>query len=165
MKTLFLVILSVLFYGGVSAQIQQPQEPAYKRIPTIPPFSLMLSPDSILFTKENLKKKKSVIVMVFSPDCDHCIHATENLISNIKSFKNTEIVLASSLSYESIQKFYKELNLAAYPNIYVGYDSKRLLSSFYEVKSFPSIFLYSKKGGFKMNFPDHPDFKMIASFL
>ena len=165
MKTLFLVILSVLFYGGVSAQIQQPQEPAYKRIPTIPPFSLMLSPDSILFTKENLKKKKSVIVMVFSPDCDHCIHATENLISNIKSFKNTEIILASSLSYESIQKFYKELNLAAYPNIYVGYDSKRLLSSFYEVKSFPSIFLYSKKGGFKMNFPDHPDFKMIASFL
>lgn len=165
MKTLFLVILSALFFGGVSAQVQQPQEPAYKRIPTIPPFSLMLSPDSILYTKDNLKKKKAVIVMVFSPDCDHCVHATESLISNIKSFKNTEIILASSLSYESVRKFYKELNLAAYPNIHVGYDSKRFLSSFYELKSFPSIFLYSKKGDFKMDFSDHPDFKLIAAAL
>ncbi len=165
MKTLFLVILSAFFYGPISAQVQIPDEPAYKRIPTIPPFSLMLSPDSVLFSKDNLKKKRAVVVMVFSPDCDHCIHATQDLILNIKSFKKTEIVLASSLSYESIQKFYKDLNLNQYPNIHVGYDSKRFLSSFYKVKSFPSIFLYNKKGAFKMDFTDHPNFKVIAAAL
>ena len=165
MKTFILILLSGLFFGEVYAQVQQPIEPAYKRIPKIPPFSIMLSPDSILFTKEDLRNKKPVIVMVFSPDCDHCVHATEDLILNIKSFKNTEIVLASSLSYESVQKFYKDLNLGAYPNIHVGYDSKRFLSSFYDVKSFPSIFLYSKKGDFKMDFLDHPDFKIIAAEL
>ena len=154
-----------LFYNGISAQVQKPSEPAYKRIPTIPPFSLANASDSSIFTKENVRKKKAVIIMVFSPDCDHCIHATENLISNIKSFRNTEIILASSLSYESVRKFYKDLSLGAYPNIHVGYDSKRFLSSFYEVKSFPSIFLYNKKGDFKMDFSDRPNFKIIASSL
>ena len=165
MKTLLIVAVCAFFYGGLSAQIPASVEPAYKRIPTIPPFSLAMASDSTIFTKENLRKKKPVIIMVFSPDCDHCVHATENLIKNIKALKNTEIILASSLSYESIRKFYKELNLAAYPNIHVGYDSKRFLSSFYEVKSFPSIFLYNKKGEFKMDFSDHPNFKIIASSL
>ncbi len=165
MKILFLVILSVLFCGSSSAQIQPPLEPAFKRIPTIPPFNILLARDSSVFTKGQLRKKRSVIIMVFSPDCDHCIHATEDLIKNIKSFKNTEIILTSSLSYESIRKFYKDLNLAAYPNIHVGYDSKRFLNSFFDVRSFPSIFLYDKKGDFKMDFTDHPNFKIMASSL
>ena len=103
--------------------------------------------------------------MIFSPDCDHCIQATEDLIENIKSFKNTEIVLASSLSYESIKIFYKNLKLSPYSNIHVGYDSKRFLSSFYEVHIFPSLYLYNKKGKFKMDYSDHPSFKLIATSL
>ena len=139
MKTLSLVLIFTFFYISLSAQIQNGVEPAYKRIPTIPPFRMALAVDSSIFTKENLNKNKPVVIMVFSPDCDHCIHATEDLIKNIKSFKNAEIILVSSLSYESVHKFYKDLNLAAYPNIHVGYDSKRFLSSFYEVRSFPSF--------------------------
>ena len=165
MKTLILVTICVFFYGSIAAQIQPVPQPAYVRIPSIPPFNMVLVSDSSLYTKQNLRKKKSVVIMVFSPDCDHCVHATEDLIKNIKLFKNTEIILASSLSYESVQKFYKDLKLAAYPNIHVGYDSRRFLSSFYEVRSFPSIFLYNKKGIFKMDFSDHPNFKIIASSL
>ena len=165
MKTLFLLSICTFFSCILSAQSQAIGEPAYKRIPTLPPFSLLLAADSTIFTKQQLKKKKPFIIMVFSPDCDHCIHATEDLITNIKSFKNTEIILASSLSYQTVQKFYKDLNIAAYTNIHVGYDSKRFLSSFYEVRNFPSIFLYNKKGIFKMDFTDHPDFKIIAASL
>lgn len=165
MKTLFLVVICAFFYSNMGAQVQPPTEPAYKRIPTVPPFTLALATDSTIFTKENLRKKKPTIIMVFSPDCDHCVHATEDLITNIKLYKNTQIVMATSLSYESVSKFYKDLNLAAYPNIHVGYDSKRFLSSFYEVVSFPSIFLYDKKGNFVKEYLDHPDFKNIATYL
>lgn len=165
MKTLYLTLICVFFYEAAIAQNQPSKQPSYKRIPTVPPFTLALASDSSLFTKENLRKKKSIIIMVFSPDCDHCIHATEDLLSNIQLFKNTQIILTSSLSYESVQKFYKDFNLVAYTNIYVGYDSKRFLSSFYEVVSFPSIYLYDKKGKFKKAFFDHPDFKNIAVFL
>ena len=164
MKTLFL--LAICTFLGVAVFAQNAAiEPAYKRIPTVPPFNLALASDSSIFTKENLRKKKPLIIMVFSPDCDHCLHATEDLIKNIKLFKNTEILLASSLSYESVQKFYRDLNLASYKNIHVGYDNKRFLNSFFEVRNFPSIFLYDKKGKFMKDFLDHPDFKNISSSL
>jgi len=165
MKTLFLVVICTIICSGVFAQAASVVEPAYKRIPIIPPFNLSLVPDSVPFTKQNLNKKRAVIVMVFSPDCDHCIHATEDLIKNINLYKKVDIVLASSLSYVSVQKFYKDLNIAAYKNISVGYDSQNFLSSFYEVRNFPSIFLYDKKGKFKEAFTDHPKFEEIAKGL
>lgn len=165
MKTLFFTAISVFLYCIVLSQTPPILEPAYKRIQTIPPFTIVLGTDSSVFTKQNLRKKKPVVIMVFSPDCDHCMHATEDLIKNIKSFKNAEIILASSLSFESVQKFYRDLNLAAYSNIHVGYDNKRFLNTFFEVRSFPSIFLYDKKGNFKEDFSEHPNFKLIASSL
>lgn len=165
MKTLILVIICTFFYRGTIAQSTTAIEPAYKRIPTIPPYNLRSVVDSVLFTKTDLKKKKPVILMIFSPDCDHCVHATENLLANINLFKNTQIIMVSSLSYESIQKFYNDLKLFNYPNIKVGYDKGRFLSSFYEVQNFPSIFLYDKKGKFKADFNDHPKFEEIAKSL
>ncbi|MCY7292267.1 MAG: redoxin domain-containing protein [Ferruginibacter sp.] len=165
MKTLFLVVIYTFFYSGVLAQNPAVIEPAYKRIPTIPPYNLVSVVDSVLFTKADLKNKKPVIIMIFSPDCDHCVHATEDLIANINLYKKTQIILVSSLSYKSVQKFYTDLKLANYPNIKVGYDEARFLSSFYEIRNFPSIFLYDKKGYFKEAFIDHPTFVNIAKSL
>ncbi len=165
MKTLFLVVICTFFCSVVFSQATTPMEAAYKRIPTIPPYNLISVADSVAFTKAELKNKKPVIIMVFSPDCDHCIHATEDLIANINLYKKAQIILASSLSYKSVQKFYTDLKLAKYPNIKVGYDDARFLSSFYEVRNFPSIFLYDKKGNFKEAFIDHPSFKNIAKSL
>lgn len=165
MKTLLLVVICSFFCSDIFAQTTSAIEPAYKRIPTIPPYKLISVVDSVSFTKEDLKKKMAVIIMVFSPDCDHCIHATEDLITNIKLFKKAQIVLASSLSYKSVKQFYTDLKLYKYPNIKVGYDDTRFLSSFYEVRNFPSIYLYDKKGNFKDVFIDHPSFVNIAKSL
>ena len=165
MKTFILVIICTFFYAGLIAQSTTSIESAYKRIPTIPPYNLRSVADSVLFTKADLKKKRPVIIMIFSPDCDHCIHATENLLANINLYRKAQIIMVSSLSYKSIQKFYNDLKLVQYPNIKVGYDKDRFLSSFYEVRNFPSIFLYDKKGNFKADFNDHPKFEEIAKFL
>lgn len=165
MKTFILVIICTFFYAGLIAQSTTPIESAYKRIPTIPPYNLRSVADSVLFTKADLKKKRPVIIMIFSPDCDHCIHATENLLANINLYRKAQIIMVSSLSYKSTQKFYDDLKLVQYPNIKVGYDKDRFLSSFYEVRNFPSIFLYDKKGNFKADFNDYPKFEEIAKFL
>ena len=165
MKTLSLVVIYTFLCSAVFAQTTMPLEPAYKRIPTIPPYNLISVADSIAFTKDDLKKKQPVIIMVFSPDCDHCLHATENLLANINLYKKAQIIMASSLSYKSIQKFYTDLKLENYPNIKVGYDAQYFLSSFYEVKSFPAVFLYNKKGKFTADFSDHPKFEEIAKLF
>lgn len=165
MKTLFLVVICTLFCRESFAQTASVTEPAYIRIPTIPPYNLISVVDSARFTKSDLQKKKPVIIMIFSPDCDHCVHATENLLANINFYKKAQIIMVSSLSYKSVQKFYNDLKLINYPNIKVGYDENRFLSSFYEVRNFPSIYLYNKKGKYKADFSDNPKFEEIAKSL
>jgi thiol-disulfide isomerase/thioredoxin len=165
LKTLSLVVIYTFFCSILFGQTAVITEPAYKRIPTIPPFNLVLVPDSVAFTKADLKTKKPVVIMIFSPDCDHCLHATENLIANINMYKKVQIIMVSSLSFGSIQKFSKNLELDKYPNIKVCYDASRFLGSFYEIKSFPSIYLYSKKGKLVGDFSEHPNFEEIAKSL
>lgn len=164
MKTLFLVVICAFFCNSSFSQTTA-QEPAYKRLPAVPPFTIALAVDSASFSKENVKGKRPVLIMVFSPDCNHCIQATQDLLANIQKFKKTEIILASSLSMASVNAFYVENKLSLYSNIHVGYDRNNFLGSFYEVRSFPSIFLYDKKGKFKEDFTDHPKFEDIAKSL
>lgn len=163
MKLSILVGILSFFCGSLFAQTDS--LPVYQRFPTVPPFKLMLVPDSTAFAKADLKERTATIIMVFSPDCDHCIHATENLIKNIDLFKKAQIVMGTALSYNHIQKFYTDFNLAAYPNIKVGLDNSYFLGTFYSVHSFPSIFVYDKKGKFKAMFEGTVKWEKVAKAL
>jgi thioredoxin-related protein len=158
--------MALVFIGNILlAQTSIDSLPRYKRIPTVPPFKLLIAPDSVFFIKDELKKKRATIVMIFSPDCDHCIHSTEDLLAHYNLFKNTQIVMATSLGYEHIKKFYNSLKLVDYPNIKVGTDAAYFLGGFYEVRSFPAIFLYNKKGNFIQAFDGNTKWETIAAAL
>ncbi|MHC0069021.1 hypothetical protein ACWATR_40190, partial [Nostoc sp. UIC 10890] len=55
---------------------QEQQDLPYKRFPTVPPFELTKEDGKTKISKSNLKKNQPVVVMFFSPDCDHCQHQT-----------------------------------------------------------------------------------------
>ncbi len=118
------------------------------KYPNLPPFSINKVPDSSRFEKTNLQKNKAVMLMVFSPDCDHCQHKVKEIQDNIKLFKNIQIVLISNLGYNYINRFYKEFNLAKYPSIIMGMDYKYVIGNYFTISSVPAIFLYNKNGQF-----------------
>ena len=89
--------------------------PVYLRFPTIPQFTVFKAPDSTSFTRDNLKKNKPVVFMIFSPDCEHCQHETEKLLANIDKFKTAQIVMVTYLPYEEMIAFYKKYKIADYP--------------------------------------------------
>ena len=82
--------------------------PVYKRFPTIPVFKLYTAPDSTVFTREDLKKHKPVIFILFSPDCEHCKKAFAELVINIELYKKITIVMSSPIRYDLIRDFYNE---------------------------------------------------------
>lgn len=137
----------------------------YLRFPIVPPFNIIKVPDSTRFTKDNLKNKRATIIMVFSPDCDHCQHETKELIKNIELFKKVQIVMASPTAYPYIKKFYEEYEIAKYPNIIMGRDPAYYLGTFYKIRSFPAIFLYNKKGEFVSAFDGSVPVEKIAEAL
>ena len=158
----FLILTCTVF--AASAQ-NQDSIPVYKRFPNVPPFKIIRLPDSAQFSKDDLKKNKATIIMIFSPDCEHCQRATHDLQAHADEFKNVQIVMASPLDYSMIEKFYKEYNIAAYPNITMGRDGTYFLGSFYKITNFPSIFVYDKKGNFIEKFEGDVPFSKIAKVL
>ncbi len=139
--------------------------PIYLRFPTIPKFTIYKAPDSTVFSRENLQKKKPVLFMVFSPDCEHCQHETEDLLANIKKFKNTQIVMVTYLPYDEMIAFYKNYKIANYPQITMARDTKFFFPVFFNVRNLPSVFLYNKKGDFKKAFEGSVKIDSITSEL
>jgi thioredoxin-related protein len=166
LKKIITLLFVIGFAFNASAQDKtQDSIPIYKRFPEVPPFTLRTVPDSMQFIKQDLKKNKATIIMIFSPDCEHCQRATRDLQAHAAEFKNVQIVMASPLDFNLIEKFYKEYNIAQYPNITMGRDGSYMLGSFYKITNFPSIFVYDKKGNFVEKFEGDVPFSKIAKVL
>ena len=138
---LFFIILTI----SVNAQVDSLTAP-YKRFPTVPPLKLLLADSATILSKDMLPKKKAVLVMIFSPDCDHCKHETEQIINQIDKFKKVEIVMATFLPFDKMKEFYVHYKLQRFKNIQVGRDFTFILPSFYNFRSFPFFAFYDKKG-------------------
>ena len=163
MKKSFLYILLFLIVNNAAAQLAKFESSA--RSPDLPAFSITKAPDSTRFEKANLQKNKDVIIMVFSPDCEHCQHKIKEIMAHIKLFKNTQIVMVSNLGYLYVKKFYQEYKLAQYPNIIMGMDYRYQLGSFFNIASVPTLFLYNKSGKFVKAFDRNVPVQTIAKSL
>jgi thiol-disulfide isomerase/thioredoxin len=140
-------------------------KPIYLRFPTLPQFTLYKASDSTTFTRDDLKKRRGTVFIIFSPDCEHCQHETEALIANIHKFKDVQIVMVDYLPFEEMKKFYVNYKIENYPNIMMGRDAKFFLPIFFKVESLPAIYVYDKKGNFKQAFSGSVKMDKIASAL
>ncbi|HEY0272082.1 MAG TPA: thioredoxin, partial [Chitinophaga sp.] len=94
-RHLMALSLCLLTFGfTASAQETSSGQPAYKQYPVIPAFPLTLV-DGHKITKNDLKKNVQTLVFVFSVECDHCMHMTDEIEKNIGKFKNTQILMVT----------------------------------------------------------------------
>ena len=163
MKRLILITVSVFI--TVCGRAQTDTTLLYLRFPTVPPFTITKVADSSKFSKADLSRKKATIIIIFSPDCEHCQHETRELTANIKLFKKAQIIMASPLEHAYLKKFYDEYNIASFPNIIMGRDPGYFFGTFYRVRSFPAIFVYDKKGNFVKEFDGSIPVEKIAEIL
>ena len=163
MKKWVLFLSSVLLIQWAVAQNGQKPEPPYKRFPTVPPIQL-LQQDSTTLTKDKLKKQP-LILMFFSPTCDHCQHQMEDMIKNMDKLSHYQIVLASYSPMEEMTEFYKNYKLSNYPNIKMGRDNRYLLPPFYDIRSLPYLALYNKKGDLVTTFEGNAKVSKLTDAL
>lgn len=103
--------------------------------------------------------------MMFSPDCEHCQAETKELTAKIGLFKKAQIIMASPLDFNYLKEFYNEYKIADYPTITMGRDPIYFFGTFFKVRSFPSIFVYDKKGKLVNSFTGSTPVEEIAASL
>ena len=85
------------------------------------------------------------MLMLFNPQCEHCQHETEELVKNIDKFKDIQIVMTTSMLFDSMVTFREKYKLADYKNIVVAQDVNYFLFSYYMIHSLPFLAFYDKK--------------------
>lgn len=161
----FLITTAFILLTSLALCQQAPTELPYKRFPGLPPIQLLLSDSSTKFTKDNLKKDKPVLLMIFSPECNHCQHTAEEMVLQKDKLKDIQIVMASMFTLKQINDFYDKYNLKQIPNLVMGKDIYFLLPPFYGVHSLPYLAFYNKEGEIILGFEGSMSLeKILATF-
>ena len=152
MRYVFFVILSCL-PALLKAQTSTATstKPPYLQYPIIPAFPLSLA-DGHSITKNDLKRNEKTMVFVFSVDCDHCKHLTEEVLKNIDKFKKTQILMVTPFKVEQMKEYYDHYKIQNYPNIIMASEPTRQIMYFYDLHYFPGLYIYNRKQQFVKGF-------------
>jgi thioredoxin-related protein len=153
MKRVLIAILGL--FSLYSAKAQTPAslpEAPYLKNPGFPPIHLLEIDSVHYFTKDDIKKNHKILLMFFSPECEHCKHQTQDILAEIGKFKDIEIVMATFQPFDEMKTFYSYYRIGDHLNIFMGRDEKYMLPPFYRMQSLPYLALYDKKGQYITHF-------------
>lgn len=126
----------------------QPNNPAnippFKQFSIISPHPMQLY-SGMTFTKNDLPRNKPVIVFLFSVECEHCAHMTEDILKNIDKFGKTTLLMVTPFKLERMKAWYDQYNIGKYPNIIMAAEPTRQIVYYYDMHNFPGIYIYDKK--------------------
>lgn len=136
----------ILFIVPVIAYLQPSKDTAapYFKNNGYPNIQLLLTDSSTIFTKENLPKDKTVVLIFFSPDCEHCQHTASEMIKKMDSLSNLFMVWngPSYLPLEQVKEFYAHYHLAQYNNIVMGKEVNYFMPLHYRIEITPYAAIY-----------------------
>ena len=141
------ILFSVLMLSGIASFAQLDSlRPAFKRFPEVPPIQILLSDSTTIYTKAQLPKKTAVLFMIFSPECSHCQHETEELLAHKDELKDVQIVMITMYPIWMMKEFIATYKLDQMPNVVVGRDFNYFTPGYFSIRNLPFLAMYNKKG-------------------
>lgn len=120
----------------------------------IPPFKIRLT-NGEGFTYEQVVKNQPLVLIYFSPSCEHCKEFTEALLKQKKKWANKQIVMISYVHIRDVQAFDRLYHLSEHPNIKIGSEGQTfVVQQFYQIQRFPLVALFNKQGKLMKVIPD-----------
>jgi thiol-disulfide isomerase/thioredoxin len=143
MKKFTCILSAFLFMSCLKAQSNS--EAPYLKNPVLPEFRILQKDSLSWYTRKDLGNGKPVMIMLFSPDCEHCQQQTKLLKEHMKEFGDLQIVMTTYYPLDKMRRFYQEYKIGSYPNIFMGRDVPYFFGPFYKAKSIPFLAIYNKQ--------------------
>jgi len=120
----------------------------YLQHPELPAFRIQMLDSSTMFNTFNIKAGKKTVLMLFSPDCEHCQHMADSMRNHMEEMQDVQIYMFSFMDLYQIKHFAAKYKLNRYKNITFGKDIDFFFAGFYSLTSVPGIAIYDKKKRF-----------------
>ena len=134
MRILFLLILLSSTSITISAQQK------------VPAFRMSLS-NGKLFHASSLPQGKPIIIIYFSPECDHCHVLMKEWFKQAGNFRKASVAMITFLPLNSVALFEKEYNTRQHSNIITGTEGTAFfVRNYYKVLDLPFVALHDKNG-------------------
>lgn len=160
----FLCLFCACVVSGIAQEKAVATPPVYTQYP-LPQFSILLTDSLTWFTKKDLPQKRKTIIMVFSPDCEHCKHEIELIKKNIRQFSGTQIVMTTTQPFEKMKDFYNHYDLKKFKNITVGRDTRYFFPGFFKVQFLPFMAIYDKNFKLLKTFEGTTKWEELSKYL
>jgi thioredoxin-related protein len=132
------ILLLFLFLTIASIKLSAQQK--------VPAFRMSLS-DGKLFHASSLPQGKPIIVIYFSPECDHCHVLMKEWFKHAGNFRKASVAMITFLPLNSVALFEKEYNTKQHSNIITGTEgSAFFVRNYYKVLDLPFVALHDKNG-------------------
>lgn len=145
MNRIFLgTICLFLAIAAIGQQKQSDSLPPHLKGLTLPDFKLE-SPNGSAFYSDNLPKNKQIVIILFSPECDHCRQLTKELTEQAHRFKKTHFVMSTTLPADKMKEFYEQYRIDRFRNITMGKDVLFFFSRYYQSHYLPFVAIYNRE--------------------
>ena len=149
-------MLLAVFFMSVSAIAQNSK---------LPPFQ-MIQVNNKVFRAQNLPMGKPIIIVYFSPECDHCEVFTKELIKNQNALKNVSIAMITYLPLENVNRFINKFSLQRFGNMYVGTEGDSFfIRNYYKIMDMPFAALYTINGDYVTSYSKNIPVKELINKL
>lgn len=131
----------------------------------LPPFQMMQANGKI-FTAHDLPVGKPILIVYFSPDCDHCEKMLKEFFKQSSGFQKASVAFVTYLPVDKVSKFEKDYNLAKFSNMYAGTEgSTFFLRNYYKIIDVPFAALYTKDGDLVTSYEKEVNLKALVEKL
>ncbi len=112
----------------------------------MPPFKIEKTSGGF-FNHTMVQAGKPVMIMIFSPECDHCEHMVDSLKTLGSKIKNTQMIFVSEGRHKDAMKgFISKTGIGNIPQFQnIGTDASNLIFYVYTMKILPQITFYDNQ--------------------
>lgn len=137
----FIVIYKAVATEEAARDIAEITKTNSDKLPLFEFFTL----NAVPYSKYNLKKNKSLIIVYFDPDCSLCEKSGEVFSTFKKLHANSQVLFVSHNSKEKIEAYRAKYNLEDIPNIKFLQCNAENFYKFFNESSTPTYLIYNTK--------------------
>jgi len=132
---------------------------------SFPSFNILLADSTTRLNTDTIKEGSPIVLLYFSPDCEHCQKETEQILHHMDSLKEARFYFVTNDPFDRLRTFKGYYKLDRFPNVTLGRDEDFFLLRHFKGAYPPYLVLYDRQKRQRAAYQGDTPVDTIISFV